>query len=345
MTLIERLDPSERKPLTMLQRIRDFPNGAKRLVQDFQLYQNIQEASRNPRSAWATRYKLSDKDDNGEIVTGRIPRRQFELQRRIKLDSAIIPVFFMAMLPGVGYIPMVLAFSAPRQVLTRHFMNQFEMYHYGEIEYIQRMNHYRSVYRLFFDSLKLDDLASYARGVGGDASGPFIDSLELFSAFHSEYGHTTSTILDKLQTEYQVELALSSGVLQHLPSSLSTALASYLPKSWLCKQVRQRIRAVVTDDSLLLEEGYLADDCEAMTDLELFEACLLRGLPVNIPPSRMRECVVNHLKAMSSMRKELPCAVVESEAFALFAMLSPMLRQAATFASADHTAPVLEMRA
>jgi len=150
-----------------------FPNGVKRLWYDVEVYRNIHDASRTKLNAWTVDHprrrkrkhgqrpggegygttKLSSKkvvyDD--EARPGRIPRRQYEQQRRLVEDlSKVGPLVALWIPPIIGYLPMLLAMFAPRQVLSRQFLNDYEVHQYAELEYRQRKSLFPTVASMFW---------------------------------------------------------------------------------------------------------------------------------------------------------------------------------------------------
>ena len=83
---------------------------------------------------------------------------------------------------------------------------------------------------------------------------------------------------------------------------------------------------VCEDDAMLIEEGHHLNQCSNLTDLEVTEACLMRGLPVTSLTSKesRRMSLTNHLKMIESVRQD-PATNVESDAFHLFTLhLAPI---------------------
>ena len=161
--------------MTVWERIRIFPTSVSRLWKDWLLYQNIRDAAATPRNAWTipgtttqsattTTTKNANNnavDDEGrtvvspaevpllvakQMVHSHIPWRQREQQRRF-LDglSTVLPVVVLWCVPIVGYVPMLLAIAAPRQLLSRHFHNDFEAVQYNRLAYRQRHAHFAAV--------------------------------------------------------------------------------------------------------------------------------------------------------------------------------------------------------
>jgi len=109
---------------TVKERVVQFPQGVKLLHKHWLLYQNIRDAATTPHNAWTTKRGA------------RIPWRQ-QYQQRLFLDgiSTVLPVVIFWMIPFLGYVPMLLAVAAPRQLLSRHFHNDYEMAEYNKAAY------------------------------------------------------------------------------------------------------------------------------------------------------------------------------------------------------------------
>jgi hypothetical protein len=341
-SLIQRLDPEDRRPMTMLERMRFFMVGTNKLLLDFQRYRNIHDASRTRLNAWTINHPLRKQDkgvfnrisDQSEIDPrpGRMPWRQYEQQRRIQTDRlSLLPVVFLSMVPIIGYIPLILAVSAPRQILSRHFYNQYEVYFYNELEYQQRKNHFEPVYKLFLQSGKLDTFNRSIHWKGDDEAGPILDLFAFFSPLlapgGSSFDNNQLFVLDSFQRTYIIELALAIGIHQHLPPWASTKITALSPTRLLRFQILQKIRIVTKDDTLLLQEQHHKYGCESLTDTEVMDACLMRGLPVNISAENMRVCLTNHLNMIAALRDCISHDALKSESFALLTVHLPILRQ------------------
>ena len=80
------------------------------------------------------------------------------------------------------------------------------------------------------------------------------------------------------------------------------------------------------DDRLCLEENYHLDKCRGMTDDEVREACLLRGLPVLFSYDEMRDCLTNHLLMMDGLLKKRGHNVPKQH-LQIFALHVPAIRK------------------
>ena len=159
-----------------IERVWNFPRGAKQLYLHALRYKNIHDASRTPLNAWTIDHpwkktKVVDKEDdenafsndeddemNESVSTrkkimnkfgfliygnerrpGRIPRRQYEQQRQTLEDYKLMGILLALWMPPIiGDLPVLLAAFFPRQVLTRQFHNPYEWEAYAQMEYSQR---------------------------------------------------------------------------------------------------------------------------------------------------------------------------------------------------------------
>jgi hypothetical protein len=271
---------------------------------------------------------------------GRIPRRQREQQRRLAEDlRAVLPLVVAWLPPVVGYVPMVLAAIAPRQVLTRQFWNDHEILAFAGHESALRRHFFREVSDLFWAATRSGAApgtdAPELPVLGLDSAGPVVDPRPLFvgagdadaRASRAERAGPYAAFLasvDGLPDEYLVPLALATGCFasagrtsgdagrDSLPPRLLAGWAA--PRRWLRGRVRRAARAVAEDDALLIEEGAHADHCRDLTDREVADACLLRGLPLvtatrsgeaAAAAAEMRAALSNHLAAVALVHHEL----------------------------------------
>lgn len=348
--------------MTLLERARHFPTGVKELYNACLVYRNIHDASRTPLNAWTIdhplmwRRQMQQRHSNGgsgggkyqiygdELRPGRIPRRQHEQQRRLVDDVKMVaPLIVVWILPIVGYFPMFLAAGAPRQVLCRQFFNDYEVRHFAEIEYRQRKDVYPELGRMFWkmtavghrDCADAVPVVESSERRNDDDAGPVIDPMPLYSVFCNRSGTTHELKLrrgvlsstERMPRDYLVALALAVGLNQNFPPNISSPLTSCCPSLWLRFRIRKLAKVVVEDDELLLLEGHDANGCESLTDVEVMDACLMRGLPVGIPAGGMRLCLTNHLKMIAAVKDRIPReAVVSEEGFGLFTLHLAIIR-------------------
>jgi len=377
--------------MTVWERIKIFPTSVSRLWKDWLLYQNIRDASLTPRNAWTipgttktTIKTTKNANKNNAVDEGRtvvstaeaplllvakqmvhshIPWRQREQQRRF-LDglSTVLPVVILWCVPIVGYVPMLLAIAAPRQLLSRHFHNDFEAVQYNRLAYRQRHAHFATVVQEMCSiRTKNDDdtddettPASWIEmwhkdgAAAVDAAGPVLDNLLPFyqSVFASKSGTSNGknsngalwlSSVDRFPRNYLVHFALAVGVYQTFPSSWSATLAQLSPSWWLRRRVRYIALTVEDDDHALLlqrETSFGAKRGAAvvaqLTEMEVTDACLVRGLPIihtitgehdneddhqHLPltAEQMRECLSNHLDMIASLEEQIAAQQLQQQ--------------------------------
>jgi len=130
-----------------------------------------------------------------------------------------------------------------------------------------------------------------------------------------------------------VTLSLAVGVNQSLPGWLSQLVTTFQPSSWLRDQIDRIARYICHDDAMLLEEGHHLNGCSSLTDLEVMDACLKRGLPVvnndNSSSSPFlndcRKCLTNHLQMIAAVREGEREDSLSGDGFRLFTLhLAPL---------------------
>jgi hypothetical protein len=279
------------RPSTLKERIVNFPKGVRKLMKEYELYNNINDASRTRLNAWTLDHPLKKNapsktgaEINAIVArTGRIPRRQYEQQRRAVVDiGTSAPVILLWAVPVIGYVPMILGVAAPRQCLSRQFFNDYEIYHYAELEYQQRNKEFAGLVEMFWKSTVLGHRASelHIPWDKEDAAGPIIDAFPIYSIFtnHTDPSSKDPLIEGALQSvesiprKYLVKLALAIGVNQNLPSWLSSVATEWSPTWWLQYRIRQTAQIVTEDDRLLLVERHDENGCSSLTDVEVMDA-------------------------------------------------------------------------
>jgi hypothetical protein len=240
--------------------------------------------------------------------------REHDEQRRLKDDLRKVgPVVLLWIPPGIGYIAMLLVILAPRQALSRQFYSRYEKELYASIEYRQCKSHFRALSEHVFGSVMVNVHSLDIPVQGQDAAGPILDLVPYYSVFSNATVKSVDTRLlqagklahlETYPREHLISLALANGLYQSYPDLLSRLFATCCP--WLRGEVRRIANLVATDDKLLLEEAYDSNGCESMTDQEVLDACLMRGLPVTVSYAEMRLCLTNHLTMIKVLRESLP---------------------------------------
>jgi hypothetical protein len=238
--------------------------------------------------------------------------REYNEQLRLKDDLRKVgPVVLLWIPPGIGYIAMFLVVLAPRQALSRQFYSGYEQELYASIEYRQCKSHFHALAEHVFGSVMVNVHSLDIPVQGQDAAGPILDPIPYYSVFSDATESVDARLpagklahLETYPREHLISLALANGLYQSFPDPLSRLFAACCP--WLRGEVRRIANLVATDDKLLLEEAYDSNGCESMTDQEVLDACLMRGLPVTVSYAEMRLCLTNHLTMIKALRESLP---------------------------------------
>lgn len=203
-TLDENLEVKESRPQTTWERIRDFPKGTKILYLDCLRYKSIHDASRTPLNAWTINHPHRKRKDGeseffmhkNERRPGRIPRRQYEQQRRLRNDiRTMAPLSAVCTMPLVGSIPLVLAIAVPRQILSHHFHNDYENAMYARTEYRQRKSVYMKVGESFWSTMLINiNKTPIPAQSQQDAAGPIFDGMIIYEAFTDDNTNIVSSI-------------------------------------------------------------------------------------------------------------------------------------------------------
>ena len=239
--------------------------------------------------------------------------------------------------PIIGYIPLLLAMVSPRQWMSRQFFNNYEKLQNASIEVSQRRGHYSDLALHAWASMGMLETTKYApiTSPGDNLAGPVLDLAPLYRRF--EAGGFVA--MKSISRHHLVKLALVSGYLQRFPSILSEPVVStLLPSAWLCSEMEHHANQVAKDDELLIQEGY--DESHVlgagttgspimmmmMTNDEILEACLVRGLPISTSFVAMREQLTTYLTMIKQLREKLPLAKTRSGAFPIFTLHVTALR-------------------
>lgn len=315
--------PRDTQEPTTRELVRNFPKGVKQLYGNILRYKNIHDASRTRLNAWTVRrsplyrgaYSRPFIIVNEELRPGRIPRREHEEQRRLKEDlRKVIPVVALWAVPFIGTGLVAIAVLAPRQSLSRQFLNPYQKQLYAAIEYRQCQSHFHTLGGYVFNSVMISAKRINISLLEEDAAGPVLDLMPFYAVFADELPENEAknfilpvgklASLDSYPREHLISLALANGLYQHLPEFLSTLAARLCP--WLRYEIRRIGTDITTDDKLLLEEAYDSNGCYSMTDEEVINACLMRGLPVTVSHDEMRVCLTNHLTMIRALKERVP---------------------------------------
>ena len=219
-----------------------------------------------------------------------------------------MPIILLWIPPIIGVLPLFLAVLTPRQVLSRQFFNTYEREEFGQVESEQRQVYTNKLAKLLLSSSLsiLNDVQQ--SGIDGtnnntndnnnsnDNDHPDMESIERIAA-------ALPTSLKDCSRQHIQALALSMGYCQRFPLPMARALTELSPTPLLRFDLEQTGSDLVRDDTMLLQESYHRYDCDGLTDDEVLEACLIRGMPVSNDYMAMRRHMTNHLKVMEELRE------------------------------------------
>ena len=234
---------------------------------------------------------------------GRRSRRQQEQVRMTLADVRVVtPTVLLWIPPIIGFLPLFLAIFTPRQVLSRQFFNTYERQEFAVLESNQRHQ-------------SISQLQSYLPTTTTTTSS--MDSI--YRSF------PWSSLVDCSALHLRT-LALATGYAQRFPLVWAQTAVRLSPPALLRNEIGRVARQVYTDDTLLLEESYHTYGCEGMTDDELLEACLLRGIPIASPNNypQLQKAMTQHLRVMEELRTKHQD---DQEKISLFALHLPALQK------------------
>jgi hypothetical protein len=328
------------RAMTPWDRVLHFPEGVRMLWKDWLLYRNICDASTTPRNAWSNQQGQPFSKINGNS-TNQIPWRQREQQRTfIDAVSTVLPVVLLWCVPVIGYIPMFVAIAAPRQLLSRHFHNSYEVRFYNEMAFLQRKEYFSPTVACFWNITFNRQLMSSTT----DPAGPLLeDPISLYEDFVKQ---TNVSSVHSLSSKQLINFTLAIGIFSSLPPKVSTILAfKVVPLWWLRSRVKQVMRTIVDNDHALLrlrqKEDSLGPNATflavvfTLSDVEVMDACLMRGLPiVDLQYDDMRRCLANHLQMIADLKEDILWKKIgngemfleNEEQFGLFILILPIVR-------------------
>lgn len=318
--------------MSLWARVKAFPDGLKKLYNDYMTYVHIEDASRTKLNAWTIRHPLSRRRwkkekgvaDNGKEFSrttefgSRIPRRQQEHRRRVMQDLRMaLPTALGSLLPFLGYAFIVLGITFPRIFLSRQFLTDEEIKKYAEMEYRLRLGYYFQLGEHFWNTLMINvrtlppiEIEKY------DAAGPIPkDILVFYQVFEVNDRNENASEVQSLPLPMGIIMHFVSIPREHLETLAFASRGSRLPAAYRIlpsAMIQRKLRRVADDirrdDVLLIEEEHDVDGCHSLTDSEVLDACLLRGLPVGTSVSyhEMRECLTNHLSMIAQVANTFP---------------------------------------
>lgn len=314
--------------------IRRFSKGMELLLNDYRTYCNIESAAASSRNnAWV----------NGIPRRQLEQRRQFLLDLQIALPTVslfMLPIVgYIAPLLATVFPRQML--SKQFQTTSQHRKFAQVEYNMRKVYFAQLTDLLiRCYHNLDKDTTTtIVGLTSSNLPAIYDEAGPVIcnmgllikiifypmigtatGTLRMHSFLESEAHGTnlnisalsTCAVLEALSKEHLHILFMTSGYTK-LPLSVANFVYNrYLFPSEILKSIVRKVGSnIVHDDASLLRElgdmvhHHDSSALSRLTDDEIFEACLLRGLPIdldNISTFQMRKCLFNHLLQMRSVK-------------------------------------------
>lgn len=298
------------------QSFKNFPKGVKQLYNDCLTYKNIEAASKSKRNAWTRLKSIHELNTSpkrwsklpflqNDERPGYIPRRQNELQRRLKYDilSCAPVVTLYLSIPVIGNVFVFLGIAFPRLLLSRQFYSKDQVRIFSDIEHKQKKIHYKALAELawgkYGSKASIDSMTTMNKE---DVAGPlFIDARPLLQMFESA-SDTSFQSLETLSRDHLMQLSLATGLLR-FGDSINASVVKLIPSQLLRYILKNVAKEIITDDALLLKEFSDLNELSSFSDDEVISACSLRGLPIDNTTSidQMRTCLSNYLMMMNHL--------------------------------------------
>jgi len=257
-------------------------------------------------------------------VHSKIPRHQQEFQRRLKRDlrKVLLPVLAYTFLPIVGNLFLLLPAIAPRLFTSRHFLQNSSIKALAVKEYNLRKLWYTRVARDFWlssmkpmarDEFYLDCI-NYCHPRANYVDDNVPTSMNIIPLLNlllplEVLKHFGLSSISTLQSRYFVSIdTLSSSSLYDLARShgitSSDIYLQFVPNAFLRKRLLSIAHDILDDDILLIQANEHFNECHSLTDEEVLDACLLRGLSIDTILN-MRTDLSHHLRIVHYLLIEL----------------------------------------
>ncbi|KAL3781779.1 hypothetical protein HJC23_009209 [Cyclotella cryptica] len=273
-------------------------------------------------------------------------------QTQRDLRTTLPTVLGFIVLPGVGYGFLFMGIMFPRFLLSRQFHTREQRKEFAMEEYKERRRWFERLAGDFWGSFmracpqlvfcehakKRDEVLSL---ISVDAAGPVLDEPSMIHIYDlcykliyrdeaSPHSRVNTSAFSTLPISHlhSISLACNLSSIFPLPAVASSALLQFcVPRPFLESRLTHLVEDIIADDATLLEEGHCEAGCDGMTDEEVLDACLSRGLPVARfardtsgeamgEIQCMRTLLTNHLKMMSGVMKYRgECSVREQQLF------------------------------
>lgn len=174
-------------------------------------------------------------------------RRERELARVTEATVRKVGVLFILQLPPViGLLPIALALTYPKQILTSHFWTEEQRKQYREEDWEETIK---------YAQMSMKDVNSVYLSTKSDVSSAFsADMTELTS---DDFGRLRTWQKLFLDTKYHVSIApedlktLSRSLLSSGIDALDNATPVSLVRHWMASRAKE----IISDDLLLIKEG------------------------------------------------------------------------------------------
>ena len=298
--------------------ITHFKNGLNRLIDDYYLARCIHDATRTRVSLMQRNGRLPPEQNKKTYPDRRAREHLRQFGRDMSITLPTVAAFIL--LPVVGNAALFLGMAFPRYLLSRQFhtteqRREFAMEEYGSrrVWFVSLMHdaddtttdyNASSLSSSSSSSLRPKDIQNRTKGKNlqqqltmmMDVAGPIYDESSMLSLYECILDSHSS--IDTLSRGHLVNLALANNLSSSLllPSYIAPSFVqSCVPSMYLIRKLTTLAEDIIMDDMAMIDEGYHhcynhdVDDrgdnnhhyyCVGMTDIEVFEACYIRGLPV-----------------------------------------------------------------
>lgn len=190
---------------------------------------------------------------------------------------------------------MILSIAAPRQVLSRHFQNVYELLEYSHIAHRLRTSHWATFQENVWNTIgDKQAIESMLHNGTVDPSGIVVTDQKTVQLLCRAI--QVPSVDERKQL---VPFALAVGVYSSFPQPLPGLFASLSPSMHLRRQLLYWGETLAKDDQALIDEPTLL---RQLSLVELTEACFRRALPTKGQTvDDLRNMLDNHLSLVTHM--------------------------------------------
>lgn len=321
----------------ILLEIRSFSKGIELLLQDYRTYRNIEAAEASSRrNAWVNGIPRRQLEQKRQFLS--------DMQIALPTVALfMLPIIgYVAPLLATAFPRQLL--SRQFHTAWQHRMYAAEEYNVRKLYFVKLtdllIQHYQSYDKGATATTIKGLLFSSHAPILSDEAGPVIRNMALFIQFmidtmtatlsrstlrmHNPLGFASSetslditalsncALVDALSREHLHLLFMTTGYTKLPPYAANLLYNKYFFPSFIMKSAIRKVgSSIVHDDASLLKDlgdlSHHRDFCclRHLTDEEVLEACILRGLPVDTGIStttQMRKCLFNHLRQMAEVK-------------------------------------------